>query len=706
MSTPITTFTLPSKPSDPSPSPSPPPPPPPLLALCRKHGVYVLIHASPLAGRSPKERQHSIINALVASDPFPPPSAEGRQRLWLKIGAGKEGEDGGENAGLLEDLEGVQVVRSTGTMSSDGAISYPLVELLIPPAALANVCAACGEFENADDALEKRFKRCARCRLVYYIEELVVAPTGGAEGREDGGGVDGSDVSASASTSTRSDIITDGEAEAGSYTESNAANSPQPSTSIAYVRPASPFYASAPSQIPPPSVTAPTPSPFLLPSPLSLPIPSKLLPPLPSDTITTTSTPTATTFEVEMLQLQLQLQQTNLELERYKSQEESRQRSMNSLKLKARELLDGVEGMEAAALDASLVNSERAKTNEEDIAKRRDDVARAENRRLAQELQAASAELSEFRVKLVELKGELESSRRREEALQERVDRTVEVVVVEDDSTELREQLQLLNSHIDDFVFSIVESVNGVQEVDFETRFTGMMRENVLDNAAMKGYFGLAAMHASGENESTVGDFLMDGFKTVVCRTLDKVVFRPFKVGLPTEEDDYLRRVYASMLSVNLDKAGKWRTLTYPAVGNQLPPSDDSFQLETVDSVTQSLLEHFDSVFRHFHPSTKTLDLSPSQTQLRSLTREALRWRERSRMLVSDYEPFLRFEDVKSSAGSVHSSNRNSVMGGEKTVVGFGGFGLSKLQRVSMGGESFQDRVVILAGQEIVNNEG
>ena len=81
------------------------------LALSRKSGSYLLVHPTPQSPASPNERQYSIINALVASDPFPAPSEEtGRVRIWLKIGAGKKGEEGGENDGLLEKLVEAKVV--------------------------------------------------------------------------------------------------------------------------------------------------------------------------------------------------------------------------------------------------------------------------------------------------------------------------------------------------------------------------------------------------------------------------------------------------------------------------------------------------------------------------------------------------------------------------------------------------------------------
>lgn len=64
-----------------------------------------------MSASAPNERQYAIINALVQADPFPELGEGGRSRLWLKIGAGKSGEVGGENEGLLEKLVAAGVVK-------------------------------------------------------------------------------------------------------------------------------------------------------------------------------------------------------------------------------------------------------------------------------------------------------------------------------------------------------------------------------------------------------------------------------------------------------------------------------------------------------------------------------------------------------------------------------------------------------------------
>lgn len=102
----IRTFLLPD-----SSSPTTPAPAPLTLALARKSGSYLLVHPTPQSTSAPNERQHAIINALVSSDPFPSPNPDNhRERIWLKIGAGKKGEEGGENERLLEKLVEAGVV--------------------------------------------------------------------------------------------------------------------------------------------------------------------------------------------------------------------------------------------------------------------------------------------------------------------------------------------------------------------------------------------------------------------------------------------------------------------------------------------------------------------------------------------------------------------------------------------------------------------
>lgn len=81
------------------------------LALARRDSAYMLVHPTPRHADMPNARQYTVINALVQLDPIPALSDEGRPQIWLKIGAGKPGEDGGENEDLLRKLVEGGVVR-------------------------------------------------------------------------------------------------------------------------------------------------------------------------------------------------------------------------------------------------------------------------------------------------------------------------------------------------------------------------------------------------------------------------------------------------------------------------------------------------------------------------------------------------------------------------------------------------------------------
>ena len=80
------------------------------LALARRDSAYMLVHPTPRHADSPNARQYTVINALVQLDPIPELSTQGRPQIWLKIGAGKPGEDGGENEDLLKKLVGSGIV--------------------------------------------------------------------------------------------------------------------------------------------------------------------------------------------------------------------------------------------------------------------------------------------------------------------------------------------------------------------------------------------------------------------------------------------------------------------------------------------------------------------------------------------------------------------------------------------------------------------
>lgn len=111
MSLAIRTFAYPddSLPAGPS-TPAVPLTNPLTLSLSLKGASYLLVHPTPLSNSAPNERQWTIINALVSSDPFPKRGENGRVRIWLKLGAGKSGEEGGENEGMLNKLLSARII--------------------------------------------------------------------------------------------------------------------------------------------------------------------------------------------------------------------------------------------------------------------------------------------------------------------------------------------------------------------------------------------------------------------------------------------------------------------------------------------------------------------------------------------------------------------------------------------------------------------
>lgn len=60
---------------------------------------------------------------------------------------------------------------SLQTSAQQGAITYPLVEILVPSHEMCNLCAKCGAFETQQEESTERFKRCARCKQVFYVSK-------------------------------------------------------------------------------------------------------------------------------------------------------------------------------------------------------------------------------------------------------------------------------------------------------------------------------------------------------------------------------------------------------------------------------------------------------------------------------------------------------------------------------------------------------
>lgn len=137
------------------------------LSLARNGAVIMLIHAAPILLEFKNERQYSIINALLPTNPFPEPTAEGRVRIWLKEGLHGDIENpGGENFNLAARLAQAEIIKRSNTFENWGEKRMELVEILVPTREFNLKCSGCGLFESVG---EERWKRCSRCRLTYYV---------------------------------------------------------------------------------------------------------------------------------------------------------------------------------------------------------------------------------------------------------------------------------------------------------------------------------------------------------------------------------------------------------------------------------------------------------------------------------------------------------------------------------------------------------
>ncbi|GAA5917708.1 hypothetical protein JCM8208_006700 [Rhodotorula glutinis] len=100
------------------------------------------------------------LSVLVAEDPFPGLTMDGRQMIWVK--------DYSENSGLLEQLEEVRVLRRTGSTIPQGLVRLPLAVVVLNEREMAQRCAleGCGKVESVETV--ERYKRCSSCSRRYY----------------------------------------------------------------------------------------------------------------------------------------------------------------------------------------------------------------------------------------------------------------------------------------------------------------------------------------------------------------------------------------------------------------------------------------------------------------------------------------------------------------------------------------------------------
>ena len=105
-----------------------------------------------------------VLSKIMGTDPSPPPTPKGYPVFYIKNYT--------ENHGILESLEACGIVRRNGELYVQGSVVFPKVELLIRERRQLQMCAneLCQRWE---DIRGDRYKRCGRCKRVYYCSEEV-----------------------------------------------------------------------------------------------------------------------------------------------------------------------------------------------------------------------------------------------------------------------------------------------------------------------------------------------------------------------------------------------------------------------------------------------------------------------------------------------------------------------------------------------------
>ncbi|GAA5852703.1 hypothetical protein JCM9279_004961 [Rhodotorula babjevae] len=131
-------------------------------ALGRASDELVLVAAEEgvRAERDSPKAPIARLSVLVAEDPFPGLTMDGRQMIWVK--------DYSENSGLLEQLEEARVLRRTGSTIPQGLVRLPLAVVVLNEREMAQRCAleGCDKVESVETT--ERYKRCSKCSRRYY----------------------------------------------------------------------------------------------------------------------------------------------------------------------------------------------------------------------------------------------------------------------------------------------------------------------------------------------------------------------------------------------------------------------------------------------------------------------------------------------------------------------------------------------------------
>lgn len=177
----------------------------------------------------------------------------------------------------------------------------------------------------------------------------------------------------------------------------------------------------------------------------------------------------------------------------------------------------------------------------------------AEMARLATMLQDAYTQIDILNSQQASIKMELSAALAREKLARATLINTTRAETsssnTTDDSSAVRLQLMALNARIDDVVFLMLDQI-GAGEL--ENGISDRVKREICDIAEFKTYAALVRMKGTSSifgpgGSRTLADFLTDGFKTVMLKTLYNLIFKPFKVGLEAEADGLVRALYSSM---------------------------------------------------------------------------------------------------------------------------------------------------------------
>jgi hypothetical protein len=138
------------------------------MLLCRyplgrniQNPNLMLIHSR----RNPFDEYLDPLFAVLtagSSEPLTPSNDPLRKTFWMKTYS--------ENEGILEQLEGQNILRRSGQVKKQGYVMLVAVETVLNRGQWAEVCSGCGRREQLGDE-EPRMRRCGKCKEMYYCNK-------------------------------------------------------------------------------------------------------------------------------------------------------------------------------------------------------------------------------------------------------------------------------------------------------------------------------------------------------------------------------------------------------------------------------------------------------------------------------------------------------------------------------------------------------